>query len=254
MATSQNGRRVLETAPPRQYVPGTGVEPGRLKVWLTVAPGDDGFVLIEVARRFHLIEAIDKPIDFDEGTRGVDDWGWAYRPVRGQESGFSNHASGTAIDLNATQHPRGEHGTFTNAEKAKILAMLTAFDDPRTGHCVVRWGELYTTTVDGMHFEINGTPAQVARVAERLRAEQAAAPAGEEEDDMQTSDVLKLGPGNAAVLEQPDREVSVGEMLVGTWSTSRQLLGELKALRAEQAKTNQLLGELVAATQRPGGA
>ena len=48
-------------------------------------------VLTEVARRFHReVERIDR------GIR--DDWGWAYRPVRGQQTGFSNHASATAID------------------------------------------------------------------------------------------------------------------------------------------------------------
>ena len=58
-----------------------------------VAPLIAGF-----CKEFHeLIEPI------DEGK--LDDWGYAFRMVRGSTDNLSNHSSGTAIDLNATQHP-----------------------------------------------------------------------------------------------------------------------------------------------------
>jgi hypothetical protein len=139
---------VLAEPPPSVAVPGTDVR-------LTIRPGDVSVVLLEVARRFH--EEVE-PI-----TGGVrDDWGWAYRPIRGKTTGFSNHASATAIDLNATQHPRGVEGTFTAAAEAGRARILADLVDESTGEPVVRWGEDYTTTVDGMHFEINADAAAVA--------------------------------------------------------------------------------------------
>lgn len=169
MARSQNGWTVHETPPPRMLVPGTDIR-------LSVRPGDVGFLLTRVAAWFHReIEPLDMPV---KEVPGYDDWGWAYRPVRGQQDGFSNHASGTAVDLNATQHPRGVKGTFTPEEKARVRAHLRAYDG------VIRWGEDYSGTVDGMHFEINAGPGEVAEVANKLRALDARA----QEDDMALSD------------------------------------------------------------------
>lgn len=172
--TSQNGWPVLRDRPPAVPVPGTDVS-------LTVRPGDVAVVLVEVARRFddevEDIDTADHPPDRAPDIAGGapselrDDWGWAYRSVRGQTTGFSNHASATAIDLNATQHPRGVKGTFTSAQERAVRAILADLEDPVTGKPVVRWGEDYTTTVDGMHFEINADAAAVRRVADRIRAE-----------------------------------------------------------------------------------
>jgi len=90
-------------------------------------------------------------------------WGWAYRAIRGQTSGYSNHASGTAIDLNAPAHPLGRRGTFTAAQVAAIRRILADLGG------VVRWGGDYVNRADEMHFEINASAAQVAAVARRLR-------------------------------------------------------------------------------------
>ena len=101
MSTSQNGYQVLLANNPTGPLP-------RLRRWqiggtgraVTLRDGSAGFLLAHVAHWFHAnIEAIDTGI--------LDDWGWAVRPVRGQTTGYSNHASGTAIDVNATRHPRG---------------------------------------------------------------------------------------------------------------------------------------------------
>src|SRR4051812_28143633 len=96
---SQNGYPVIETNRTTGSLP-------RLRKW--IIPGTDrhvflrdgsvGFVLVHLALWFHnTIERLD---------RGVwDEWGWAVRPVRGQTTGYSNHAAGAAEDLNATLHP-----------------------------------------------------------------------------------------------------------------------------------------------------
>ena len=168
MATSQNGWPVLLTAPPSVTVPGTGVK-------VRIRPGDVATVLLWVAQRFDdLVEDLDTaghPFDPAPKVAGggpssePDDWGWAVRPIRGQATGYSNHSSGTAIDLNASQHPRGVHGTFTAAQQ---VAMARIVDDPVLDG-VVRWGERYSSTVDGMHIEINAGERAVALAAERIR-------------------------------------------------------------------------------------
>ncbi len=150
MATSQNGWPVN---PPRRArtVPGSAVK-------ITVADGPAGDVLMYVAGQF------DKRVeDVDwRSTRGeFDDWGWADRPIRGSNE-TSNHASATAIDLNATRHPMGARGTFSTGQVREIERILAEVDH------VVRWGGHYTGTPDEMHFEINASWDAVKRVADRL--------------------------------------------------------------------------------------
>jgi len=89
-------------------------------------------------------------------------WGYAYRPISGSNR-LSNHASGTAIDCNAPQHPLGARGTFTRAQVAAIRRILA-----EVGH-VVRWGGDYTGRADEMHFEINASPAAVQRIADQIK-------------------------------------------------------------------------------------
>lgn len=166
MARSQNGWPVLREPPPAvELVPGVRV---------TVLPGDVAWLFTRLARFIHEnVEPLDTPV-YEGGRRlPTDDWGWAFRPVRGQETGYSNHASATAIDLNATQHGRGRERTWTTAEVAEIDRHLSEY------HGVIRWGEHYQSTVDGMHFEIIGTPEQIRRVRTELQAR--------DEDDMPTA-------------------------------------------------------------------
>ena len=151
MANSQNGWPVN---PPRsrRTIPGTGVA-------VTVADGPAGDVLMHVLARF------DKEVeDIDlKSTRGeLDDWGYAARPVRGG-SDTSNHASGTAVDVNATRHPLGVLGTFTRKQVAVIHEILASVVN------VVRWGGDYQGRKDEMHFEINAGRGAVEAVAAQLR-------------------------------------------------------------------------------------
>ena len=126
-------------------VPGTKL---KLACAKSVAP-----LLVGFAAEFHeLIEPI------DEGT--LDDWGYAYRDVRGSTTSLSNHSSGTAIDLNATQHPLGKVGTFPNEKVPMIRALAKKYG--------LIWGGDYKNRKDEMHFEIALTPAKAAALIEKL--------------------------------------------------------------------------------------
>jgi hypothetical protein len=151
---SQNGWPVN---PPRssRTIPGTNTR-------VNVADGDAGDVLMHVLGQVNSrVENIDMNSDAGEH----DDWGYANRNVRGSGD-ISNHASATAVDINATRHVLGARDTFTPTQVQEIHNILGEVDN------VVRWGGDYTGRRDEMHFEINGTPEEVARVAARLRAAQ----------------------------------------------------------------------------------
>jgi hypothetical protein len=108
----------------------------------TVAPLIAGF-----CKEFHeLIE----PIDGGQ----LDDWGYAFRMVRGSTDKLSNHSSGTAIDLNATQHPLGKSGTFPSEKVPMIQALAKKYG--------MLWGGDFRHRKDEMHFEIAITPAKAA--------------------------------------------------------------------------------------------
>ena len=126
-------------------VPGTSV---KLQCAEAVAP-----LLIGFACEFDkLIENI------DGGT--PDDWGYAFRDIRGVTGKLSNHSSGTAIDLNATKHPLGKIGTFPNEKVPMIRALAKKYG--------LIWGGDYRNRKDEMHFEIALPPAKVAALIARL--------------------------------------------------------------------------------------
>ena len=108
----------------------------------------------------HFCAWFDKNI---EPIRKRESWGYAYRAIRGQSTGYSNHASGTAIDLNAPDHPLGRDGTFTKAQEAKLRAQLKKYKG------ALRWGGDYAGRKDEMHFEINCSAAQLKRIVAGLK-------------------------------------------------------------------------------------
>jgi hypothetical protein len=104
------------------------------------------------AAEFHkLIEPI------DEGA--LDDWGYCFRMVRGTTDKLSNHSSGTAIDLNATQHPLGKVGTFEPGKVPMIQALAKKYG--------LTWGGDWTRK-DEMHFEIALSPEKVTALITKL--------------------------------------------------------------------------------------
>jgi hypothetical protein len=119
-------------------IPGTDL---KIRCAEKVAP-----LLIGLAAEFHkTIEPIDK------GT--LDDWSYNFRMIRGTTDSLSNHASGTAIDLNATKHPLGKENTFSPEDATKCVALAAKWG--------CKWGGTYRLRKDDMHFEINLTPKQV---------------------------------------------------------------------------------------------
>lgn len=150
MVISQNGWSANDITKTQVYeVPGTTLR-------IRLRKGDAGFLLVNLTSWFH--SAVE-PID--EGQ--LDDWGYAERTVRGSTTSVSNHASGTAIDLNALRHPLGVRNTFTDEQERRIRARLRLYEG------CIRWGGDYQNRPDEMHFEIVRSPAEVARVAAKLR-------------------------------------------------------------------------------------
>jgi hypothetical protein len=151
MPTSQNGYPANNPAlVSSRFVPGTTRK-------LTVRKGPAGDLLLWVAAQFDkLVEDIEQGI--------LDDWGYAERPIRGSATELSNHASGTAIDLNATSHPLATDPprNFSRAEIEAIHGIIG-----RTQGCV-RWGGDYTGRKDGMHFEIVRNESACANVLKSL--------------------------------------------------------------------------------------
>lgn len=150
MAISQNSWTVIfENGPALDYCP---------PIIGKVRAGDVKEVFAYLLREFDQ--------NVEDVQEGRDDWGWAVRPVRGQTSGYSNHASATAIDINAIQHGRGKRGTFSAAQVREIRKILAYLEG------VVRWGGDYPANLslpDEMHFEINAGAAAVKRVADKIR-------------------------------------------------------------------------------------
>lgn len=71
--------------------------------------------------RFHL-----EVEDLVSADPTLDDWSYNYRANVNNPSQLSCHASGSAVDLDATRHPNGKRGTFTAAQYA-VLADIYAF-------------------------------------------------------------------------------------------------------------------------------
>ncbi|MGL5851530.1 MAG: peptidoglycan-binding protein [Phycicoccus sp.] len=149
-ATSQNGW----PAGTGSQIPLVGLTVDGVTFPAGVRSGDVAAVLGYVARR------VDAEV---ESLVSGWCWGHAYRAISGSNT-YSNHASGTAIDVNAPRHPLGSSNTFTSAQQARIRAILAECDG------VIRWGGDYTRRKDDMHFEINVRPgdARLPALARRV--------------------------------------------------------------------------------------
>jgi hypothetical protein len=185
VAQSQNSYSANDQSVIKTYlIPGT-----TRKVRLRIGP--PGELLVHLAAWF------DKNVeDIDAGQ--LDEWGYAERPIRGSTTTLSNHASGTAIDLNATKHPLGERGTFTPEQVSKIRAALH-----NTYQGAIRWGGDYVNRADEMHFEIVAAPPVCASVLASLTT---ATPPPTEENPLSAltdADAAKIGAAVAAAVVQP---------------------------------------------------
>lgn len=126
-----------------------------------VLAGDVWVIFNDLADRYNAtVEAIKKGAC----------WGFTPRKIAGTNV-TSYHAYALAVDFNANTRPQ-----FRDTMSAKQKAAAHALRGRYLG--VVRWGGDYPKgRLDQMHWEIIGTPAQVKRVADKIRAEQAGKPA-----------------------------------------------------------------------------
>lgn len=147
MAHSGNGYEVISRSKCRTIEPVAGC-----KFYLRGGPVSQLFDWL--IYRFHNeVEPISGPV--------LDDWSYANRNVRGART-ISNHASGTAVDLNATQHPLGASGTFNPHQVRAIRRIL---NDAKG---CLRWGGDYNGRKDEMHFEINADETRLYQVLSSL--------------------------------------------------------------------------------------
>ena len=149
MLTSYNGwpasKDQAEIGIKSYPVPGTLI---KLRCAEKVAP-----LLVGFAAEFHnLIEPLD--------VGSLDDWGYAFRDVRGVPGKLSNHASGTALDLNAAKHPLGQVGTFEPGKVPMLRALTKKYG--------LTWGGDYKGRKDEMHYEISLDAAKVAALISKL--------------------------------------------------------------------------------------
>lgn len=138
---------------------------GTRELRFLLAPGAS-WILTEFAARFN------REVEPLDGAQ-LDDWSYAWRPVRGTTSLLSCHASGTAIDLNATRHPRGSRGTYTAKDRAALLRLLDEFSDPATGKQVILWGGQFSSASipDEMHFQVEANDKALKRCRIMLEGE-----------------------------------------------------------------------------------
>lgn len=131
-------------------VPGTSIA-------IPLKSGDIATVLIYFADRFN--REVQPLLPWQEQ-------GYSYRRNVNNPSVWSNHASGTAIDLNFELHPNTAKNTFSAAEVAAIRIILAYCEG------VIYWGGDYSRTTDEMHFEINVPPGDVrlTALAAKIRA------------------------------------------------------------------------------------
>lgn len=119
-------------------------------------PGPTALVLADFVARFDAtVERV---------ARGqVDDWSYARRTVRGSSLVWSEHAAGTAVDLNALRHPQGSSGTFGRRQRKALDRLLDRYEG------VVGWGGRFARP-DEMHVEIAVPPGSpvLARVAAQI--------------------------------------------------------------------------------------
>jgi hypothetical protein len=176
--TSQNGyvcndRSLIETL----TAPGTDIG-------FPVRKGPCGELLMWAAGRWH--HEVEPLVP---GTC----WGFAERDIRGSTE-ISNHASGTAIDLNAPQHPLGTNpaANFTPAQIAAVRRIIADSDG------ALRWGGDYVGRKDGMHVEINAPEGHVAGVLAQVTGGDDVAPQTAQQIDeihQQLLGVLPAWPG-----------------------------------------------------------
>lgn len=109
-----------------------------------------------------------------------DEWGWDFRYI-GNSDTLSNHAPGTALDIDATEYPQGRYN-LTQHQRSLIARRMSFFKG------TLAHGAFYRTTVDEMHVEIAEPMESVQRMARSLA------------DSDRGKRLLAANPGQRAVI------------------------------------------------------
>jgi hypothetical protein len=147
------------------------------------------------------------------------DWGHSYKQNVNNPLQLSCHASGTAIDYNAPNHPNGSSGTFSDAQRGTIYAILNEVQG------AVDWLEGY----DEMHFEITVSAAELAPIAASLGS---ITPEDDEMDAQQFKQFMNDWYENEPVVKLNNGEQTTMKQFVinldqRTWTTEQAAKQEL---------------------------
>jgi len=149
MSTSQNGYVVLDSLEDCKYY----TINADTNVKVPLAPDEAGEAIALFLKRFDkFVEPLDR----------TDTHGYNRRRISNSDD-WSNHASGTAADANATKHVQGRTGTFTEKQVETIRKIQDDFDN------IIKWGGDYRNLKDEMHFEVNKPIEAVSLVVRRLK-------------------------------------------------------------------------------------
>lgn len=133
-------------------------------------------------------------------------WGYLCRKITGG-SGYSLHAYGITLDVNAPANPYGPR-LVTDMPRAMVEAGLAI--RTKGGHRVFGWGGNYRNNKDAMHWEVVASPAELALGIDWSTV------ANNEEDDMtghQSQLLTDLHEGLGGLLQRFDRlEANVAEI------------------------------------------
>lgn len=152
VALCQNGWPAGLDRCARRRIPGTSR-------WVVLDDGPAGYLLCDLGAWWHRML---EPIDVGQ----LDDWGAAYRAVRGDENDLSNHAGGYALDINALLHRLGADPSrsFSTLELQLLKLRLSLYRG------ALRAGAFYTGRKDGMHAEVVGSRVLVTDVYHDIKA------------------------------------------------------------------------------------
>jgi len=216
MPTSQNGWPVVPDTDAGRRKLTDLVLPGTMPHTVRVLAGD-----VATIARWHVAEYHRRV----EPIQPAGCWGWNVRLI-GDGPDWSNHAAACAWDINAPDNPDG-------AEPSEVMT-TRQIDEchalERESDGVLRWGGDWSDP-DPMHWEVVGTPAQAARLAEKIR---------NEEDDMPSVDEIVRALLNHD-LGKPGGGDTVAVALQSGLQDGKKALAELALLRAEVAAVKALL-------------
>ena len=227
MPNSINGWTVLDDPPwsdPRlETKPVPGVPSRSLKLRREVLP-----LFLALAKDYH-----DTIAPIDEGV--LDDWSYSYRDAR-YSSSWSDHASGTAIDLNAGKEGwlgMGNYKWWSNPAKHKAAKAI------KDRYEVVMWGgskdfggDYYNgSTVDWMHWAIKPgvTLSQVKSVISKLGIDEDGNRRGN--DDRIDRRIAKLKRKRRRTQDKIREAKASGEKYAGLPSRVSRLTERIRRLR-----------------------